>query len=185
MPDLRHTRKNIKTALAVMAGVDLLALIVYISPLVGSAAARRLEINRLQAELTTKTKQVAPLKDLPQKVQTAGKQIADFYNRRIPTQNSQIYAQLGKLTASSGVTIEGIKYKQKDEAADKQVRAGKLQPAELDIDVAGHYTALARFINAIERDDMFFIINSVTIGGEPQGPVKLNMKVDTFLKVGS
>jgi type IV pilus assembly protein PilO len=185
MPDLRHKRKNIKTALAVMAGVDLLALIVYISPLVGSAAVRRQEINRLQAELTTKTKQVAPLKDLPQKVQIASKQISDFYNRRIPAQNSQIYSELGKLTAASGVTIEGIKYKQKDEAADKQVRAGKLVPAELDIDVAGHYTALAHFMNAIERDDMFFIINSVTIGGEPQGPVKLNMKVDTYLKAGS
>ena len=37
MPDLRRTRKNLKIALAVMAGVDLLAAIVYFSPLVGSA----------------------------------------------------------------------------------------------------------------------------------------------------
>ena len=33
MPDLRQSRKNLKTALAVMAGVDLLAAIVYFSPL--------------------------------------------------------------------------------------------------------------------------------------------------------
>ena len=43
MPDLRQTRKNLKTALAVMAGVDLLAAIVYFSPLVGSAETRRQE----------------------------------------------------------------------------------------------------------------------------------------------
>jgi hypothetical protein len=44
---------------------------------------------------------------------------------------------------------------------------------------------LARFINATERDEMFFIINSVTLGGEPQGPVRLNVKLETYLKVGS
>ncbi len=90
MPDLRHTRKNIKKALAIMAGVDLLALIVYISPLVGSAESRRQQINQLQTELNNKTRQVAPLKDLPQKVQQAGRQINDFYKRRIPDQQSQI-----------------------------------------------------------------------------------------------
>ena len=45
MPDLRRTRKNLKTAIAIMAGVDLLAAIVYFSPLVGSAETRRQELN--------------------------------------------------------------------------------------------------------------------------------------------
>ena len=29
---------------------------------------------------------------------------------------------------------------------------------------------------------MFFIIDSVNLGGEQQGPVKLNMKLETYLK---
>jgi type IV pilus assembly protein PilO len=49
----------------------------------------------------------------------------------------------------------------------------------------GNYTALAHFINALERDDMFFIINSVTLGGEPQGSVKLTMKLQAYLKAGA
>ena len=32
---------------------------------------------------------------------------------------------------------------------------------------------------------MFFVINSVTLGGEPRGAVKLNVKLETFLKAGS
>ena len=32
---------------------------------------------------------------------------------------------------------------------------------------------------------MFFIIDSVTLGGEPQGTVKLSMKLETYLKAGS
>ena len=179
MPDLRHTRKNIKTALAVMAGVDLLALIIYISPLVGSAEARRQEIAQLQVELTTKTKQVAPLKDLPQRVEKAKHQIADFYKKRIPEQNSAVPAEFGKLATANGVTIENVKYKLPED------KAGKLQPEELEADLAGNYSSLARFINALERDDMFFIINSITLGGEPQGPVKLTMKLETYLKAGT
>ena len=106
MPDLRQTRKKLKLILAILGGVSLLAAIVYFSPLVGSAQSRQMERNRLQAELTTKTRQVAPLKDLPQKIELAKQQIADFYQYRFPSQNSQIYGELGKIAAENGVKIE-------------------------------------------------------------------------------
>ena len=54
----------------------------------------------------------------------------------------------------------------------------------MEADLAGNYVALARFINALERDETFFIINSVTLGGEQTGPVKLQMKLETYLKAG-
>jgi type IV pilus assembly protein PilO len=179
MPDLRRTRKNLKTAIAVMAGVDLLAAVVYFSPLVGSAESRRMELNQLQTELNTKTRQVAPLKDLPQKVVLASHQINDFYKRRFPSQSSQIVTEFGKIAAANGVAIEQVKYKL-DEA-----ETGGLQPEEIEASLAGNYTSLARFINALERDEMFFIIESVTLGGQPQGSVKLSMKVETYLKAGT
>ncbi len=62
---------------------------------------------------------------------------------------------------------------------------GNLQPMEMEYDLSGNYTALAKFINALERDEMFFIIKSVTLGGEPRGTVKLNLKLDTYLKAAS
>jgi len=179
MPDLRQTRKGLKTALAIMAGVDLLAALLYFSPLVGSAESRRMEMNLLQAELTTKTRQVAPLKDLPQKVVLASHQITDFYTRRFPTQDSQILTELGKLTSTNGVTIEQVRY------TPEEAEAGGLQRVEMDADLGGSYTSLARFINALERDQMFFIINSVTLGGLPQGRVRLNMRLETYLKAGT
>jgi type IV pilus assembly protein PilO len=179
MPDLRQTRKNLKIGLAVMAGVDLLAAIIYFSPLVGSAETRRQDMNTLQTELNTKTRQVAPLQNLPHKVVLAATQAQMFYKTRFPAQDSQIPTEFGKLAAANGVTIEQAKYKVKDEVA------GKLEPVEMEADLAGNYTSLAKFINALERDEMFFIINSVTLGGEPQGPVKLNVKLETYLKVGS
>jgi type IV pilus assembly protein PilO len=179
MPDLRRTRKNLKTAIAIMAGVDLLAAVMYFSPLVGSAESRRMELNELQTELKTKTRQVAPLKDLPQKVVLASHQINDFYKRRFPSQSSQIVTEFGKLAAGNSVAIETVKYKL------ETAETGGLQPEEIDANLAGNYTSLARFINALERDEMFFIIDSVTLGGQPQGAVKLSMKVETYLKAGT
>ena len=179
MPDLRQTRKNIKTALVVMAAVDVLALAVFISPLVGSADSRRQEINRLQTELNTKTHQVAPLRNLPEKVVLASHQIDDFYKKRFPARDSEISTALGKQAAANGITIEQAKYKV------KEVGPGGLQPVEMDADLAGNYVSLAKFINGLERDDVFFIINSITLGGEAQGPVKLNVKLETYLKARS
>ena len=179
MPDLRKTRKDLKIALVVMVACDLLAGILYFSPLIGSAESRRMELNQLQVDLKQKTLQVAPLKDLPRKVNLASQEIGDFYKKRFPAQNSEILAEIGKLASANGVRIDHGTYKLGD-----TVTVG-LQPIEMDYNFSGNYTSLARFINAIERDEMFFIINSVTLGGEPQGPVRLNVKLETYLKVGS
>lgn len=179
MPDLRQTRKQLKLTLAVLGAVDLLAAVLYFSPIVGSAESRQLERNRLQAELTTKTRQVAPLKDLPGKIEIAKHQISDFYKYRFPSQNSQIYGELGKVANENGVKIEQVRNKPADTTSNG------LQPVEMEADLSGSYTSLAHFINAIERDEMFFVIDSVTLGGEPQGQVKLNVKLEAYLKVGA
>ncbi|MFZ0417379.1 MAG: hypothetical protein WAM04_04695 [Candidatus Sulfotelmatobacter sp.] len=179
MPDLRQTRKNIKTALAVLIAVDVVTVVVLLSPLVGSTESRRLELNHLWSELQTKTRLVEPLTNLPEKVNTASRQITDFYKQRFPRQDSQIFVQLGKLASASGVTIDSIKQK----AGDADI--GHLQPVEMEADLSGNYVALAKFINALERDDMFFIISSVELGGEQTGPIKLQMKLETYLRAGT
>lgn len=179
MPDLRQTRKKLKIAMAVMAGVDVLALAFFVSPLIGSPDSRRQQMNQLQTELNTKTRDVEPLKNLPEKVFLANHQIADFYKRRFPSQSSQVATELGKLAVAEGITIDQVKYKQ------LETGEASLRPMEMDADLAGNYVALAKFINALERDEMFFIINSITLGGEQQGPVKLGIKLETYLKAGT
>ncbi len=179
MPDLRRTRKNIKIALAALVGVDVIAVMVLLSPLVGSSESRRQELNQLWGELKLKTQQVEPLANLPEKVVTSNHQIDDFYKKRFPTQDSQIATQFGKLAAANEVTIEEAKYKQGES------EIGRLLPVEVEADLSGNYVSLARFINALERDDMLFIISSVTLEGEQKGPIKLQMKVETYLKAGA
>jgi type IV pilus assembly protein PilO len=181
MPDLRQTRKNIKTSLAVLVGVDVVALVVLFSPLVGSTDSRRQELNQLWSELQVKTRQVEPLTNLPDKVHAANGQITDFYNKRFPTQDSQIATEFGKLAAANGVTIEQAKYPVKV----KEEETGRLHGVEMEAELLGNYVSLAKFINALERDDMFFLISSITLAGEQKGPIKLQMKLETYLKAGA
>jgi len=179
MPDLRQTRKDIKTSLAIMLAVDVVAVAVLISPLVGSTDSRRQELNQLWGELQIKTRQVEPLGNLRDKVKTANSQIAEFYKKRFASQQSQIVTQFDKLASANGVTVERTKYKVLDE------ETGRLRPVEIDADLTGNYVSLAKFINALERDDMFFIISSISLGGEQKGPIKLQMKLQSYLKAGA
>jgi len=176
MPDFRQARKKMKTALTILVGVDVVAVAVLFSPLVGSTASRRQELNQLWSELQFKTRQVEPLSNLDKKVVLANGQIADFYKKRFPSQDSQIATQFGKLAAANGVTIEQVKYKvQPDEIAN-------LHAVEMDADLSGSYVSLAKFINALERDDTFFIIDGIGLASEQKGPIKLQMKLVTYLK---
>jgi type IV pilus assembly protein PilO len=179
MPDLRQTRKDIKTSLAIMLAVDVVAMAVLFSPLVGSTESRRQELNQLWSELQIKTRQVEPLRNLDQKVIAANGQIADFYKKRFAGQQSQIVTQFDKLAAANGVAVEQTKYKVLEEDA------GRLHPVEIEADLTGNYVSLAKFINALERDDMFFLISSISLGGEQKGPIKLQMKLQTYLKAGA
>jgi Tfp pilus assembly protein PilO len=179
MPDLRKTRNNIKIALAVMLGVDVLAAAVFFSPLVGSTESRRQELNQLWVELQIKTREVKPLTNLDQKVKTANQQIAEFYQKRFPAKDSEILTEFGKLAVENSVTIDQATYKVKDPVTTH------LQPMEVEATLSGNYASLARFINALERDSTMFLISNISLAGEQAGPIKLQMKLETYLKVGT
>jgi type IV pilus assembly protein PilO len=179
VPDLRGTRQKAKIALAAMALVDVAVVIVYFSPLIGSEPSRRAQLQQLWLELQQKTHEVQPLVGLDKKIPVAHKQIDDFYKDRFPAADSAIADKIGKLGSEAGVKIGSVKYEMKDPPV-----LG-LQPVRLEADVAGNYLQLVRFINALERDPMFFLVDSVQLGGEQGGTVKLQMKAETYLKVGT
>lgn len=174
--DGRDARKKIKVAIAALLAVDVLAIAVLFSPLVGSEQSRREQLDQLWRELQQKTRAAEPLRDFDKKITTARKQIDDFYKTRVPGQDSAIYEELGKLAAQSGVKIGQIRSKSKD------TEPVGLRPVELEADFSGGYLQLVKFINALERDPLFFIVDSVQLGGEQGGVVKLQLKLETYQK---
>ncbi|HEY7095613.1 MAG TPA: hypothetical protein VH437_02735 [Terriglobales bacterium] len=178
MPDFRETRKKLKVAMIAMVAVDVVAAGVLLSPWVGSSTSRRMQLAQLWKELQVKTKQVEPLRGLDKKIVLADSQIKEFYNTRLTSQDSAISEELGKVASQTGVKISGIKYKINDP------EPVGLRPLEIDADLSGGYLQLVRFINSLERDQLFFLIDDVSLGNEQMGQVKLQMKMRTFVKSG-
>ena len=61
MPDLQQTRQKVKTGITRMVVLCVTSVIVLFSPLVGSSASRKEQMDRLWVELKSKNQQVEPL----------------------------------------------------------------------------------------------------------------------------
>ncbi len=71
MPDLRATRHKVKFALGGLALLDVAAVILYFSPLVGTGTSRRNQLLLQWRELQQKTQEVQPLQGLDKKIPVA------------------------------------------------------------------------------------------------------------------
>jgi Tfp pilus assembly protein PilO len=179
MPELQGSRRKLQIAIAAMVVVDLVAVAVLFSPLVGSAESRRINMSQLSAELNKKTREVEPLRGVDQKVVVAKGQISQFYKDRFAARDSDLTTELGKLATANGVRIMQAKYKQEEPTG-----AG-VAPVEIEGNFSGDYLQLIRFINALERSKQFFTVDSVSLAGESNGPVKLDVKMHSFLRAGA
>jgi len=179
MPDLRDTRHKMRIAIAILAVVDVIAIGLLFSPWVGSQRSRGEQMRSLWKTLQSKTREVEPLRGLDKKIVLAHDQIDDFYKSRLPSEDSAIADALGKLAVANGVKIDSIKYKIEDP------EPVGLRQVSIDADFVGNYLQLVRMVNDMERSKLFFLVNSVNLGGAEAGQVKLQMKLETYLKTGA
>lgn len=175
MADLKQARNRVKIAIAALVVVDIVAAVLLLTPLAGSQESRQQELRQLWLEL--KSKESAPWRGLDKKIPLAQRQIDDFYRDRFPAENSAISTDLGKVAAATGVRMSAVKYKEKDTAIDG------LQRVEVEADLSGDYLQLVRFINALERNRLFFIVDDLQLGGEQGGIVRLQIKLETYLRL--
>ncbi len=179
MPDLGNSRRKLKIAIGVMLAADVVALTVLFSPLVGSADSRALQLNELRLELQKKTHEVEPLRGMDKKIVLAKDQINGFYKDRFAAKDSDLVNELGKLASENGVRIQQAKY------AKEEAESAGVIPVAIEGSFSGDYLQLVRFINTLERSKLFFMVDSVELAGEGVGPVKLQIKLHSFLRSGA
>ena len=179
MPDFANSRRKLKVAIGTMLAVDVVAVAVLFSPLVGSAGSRRLQINELRAELTKRTREGEPLRGMDKKIVLAKDQISGFYKDRFAATDSDLATGLGKLAAENGIGIQQAKYKEEDPEVSGVI------PVEIELSFSGDYLQLVRFINTLERSKLFFAVDSVDLAGESAGPVKLQITIHSYLRSGA
>jgi len=176
MPTVPELRRKLTLAAAVLLALDLAAGIFLLSPLGRSRRAHQEDYDHLRVSLKTKMSESLPLRGMDKKLVQAETDLAGFYRDRFPAHASAIPQELGTLAGSNGVRLTEVRYT--SEAAGQ---AG-LQRVSMDATLAGDYRQVAKFINALERDRMFFVIDEVTLNQQQGGFVRLQLKLQTYLK---
>jgi len=97
---------------------------------------------------------------------------------RLPEQSSQISNEIGKLAAANHVKLEQATYEAKETELPGVERL--LVKASLSAD----YLNLVKFINALEREKMLMVIDSLKLNEQQGGSVKVDLMLEAFRRVG-
>jgi type IV pilus assembly protein PilO len=128
-----------------------------------------------------KTAEIAkrPLEGLDEKLAQATKDADKFYQQRLPYSISGMVGELGALAKKQGVRQTRVQYAY---APVMPGTAGELTEARMDASLSGDYRPLVLFINGLERDKMFFMIQSLTLTGQQSGTVGLRLRLTSYLR---
>ena len=165
------------------AGVGLLALVnLYLLAQMGflwHAASNHNAGAMAQQRIALKTAEIAalPLRGLDAKLARATEEADRFSRQRLPASDSDVAGELGALTKKQAVHLTRAQYFHAPVLAGS---AGELTEVRIDATLSGDYRPLVQFINSIERDKLFFVINTETLNGQQSGTVNLRMGLTTY-----
>lgn len=177
MASIHEIRKTMMPVVIALVIVDLVCVGYLLSPYGKSRKAKMRDFYELRAQLTAKRQDVLPTRGVDGKLKQASHDIDGFYDQRFPSEYSAVAAELGKLAAENGVHFASVKYDDKDAPVEG------LRRLNMEVALSGDYLQEVKFINALERDKMFFLINSIALG-EQQGQVRLQLRLETYLRSG-
>jgi hypothetical protein len=120
-----------------------------------------------------------PLEGLDEKLTQATKDADKFSKQRLPFSTSEVLGELGALTKKQGVKLIRVQYAYSPALPGT---VGELTEAKMDASLSGDYRPLVLFVNALERDKMFFLITGVTLTGQQSGTVGLRVRLTTYLR---
>jgi hypothetical protein len=120
-----------------------------------------------------------PLEGLDEKLAQATKDADKFYKQRLPFAYSDVVSELGALAKKQGVKLIRVQYGYSPVLPGT---AGELTEARMDASLSGDYRPLVLFVNALERDKMFFLITGVTLTGQQSGTVGLRVRLTSYLR---
>jgi type IV pilus assembly protein PilO len=175
MASARELRRTMAIVLAIFVVIDLAAIGMLFSPL-ADRQKRQDEYSNVRRRYEEKIHAALPLQNIDKKLSEAQQQIDGFYRNRLPQRDSEVADEVGKLAQRAGVRFSGVRYSG-DESPLPNIR--KLQ---LDVSLAGDYLKIVKFINQLERDKMFFIVDRVTLNEQQGGGVRLELRLETYLR---
>lgn len=176
MTDLRQVRRKYTLTLIILLAMDLACGIVLVSPIGTSARSNQQQLASLWTQLQAKTRESLPLQGIDGKVKEAKAEINEFFSDRLPPRFANVPDELGKLAGAHGVSLTSARYK------TEETELPGIRRVVVQATLTGPYSQEARFINAVERDKLFFIIDSVSLGESQGGSVQLQIQMETYIR---
>lgn len=176
MANVRAVRRPLTIAAVTLAALAIAAGALLLSPLANDSK-RKIEAKQTDDQLQKVTHEAIPLQNINQKIKTAQQQVDAFYKDRLPQRDSDIAAELGKLAKDAGINLGQVRY---SPPADTDLPT--LERLEMDLSLAGEYQKTVKFINSLERDHIFFIVDRVNLAEQQGGNVRLELHLETYLR---
>lgn len=185
MPRLTARARALMTAMnlhfagvAVLLLLDLYLIVHLIFVWQGLSANSADAIDQQHLQLIAAELAAKPLRGLDMKLVTSTTDADAFYQQRLPYAASQVAAEVGALAHRQGVHWTRAQY------AYSPVLSGNdaLTEVSVDASVSGEYRPIVQFINAVERDKVFFVINGINLTGQQTGQVNLRIRLTTYLR---
>ena len=123
-----------------------------------------------------------PLRGLDEKLAESTTEADRFSRDRLPASDSAMVGELGDVAKKQGVKLLRVQYS--PPLMVLPGTAGELSEQKMDATLSGDYRPLVQFINSLERDKMFFVINGLTLTGQQTGSVNLRVRLTTYLRDG-
>jgi type IV pilus assembly protein PilO len=185
VPRLTARARALMTALNLhLAGVAALVLldlylIVHLIFLWQGLSANNAEaLDQQRVQLIAAQISAKPLRGLDTKLVASTHDANAFYETRLPYADSQVLAEVGVLTHKAGVRWTHAQY-----AYNPQLSGSDgLTQMSIDASVSGDYRPIVEFINSVERDKLFFVINGINLTGQQTGQVNLRIRLTTYLR---
>lgn len=177
MANLAETRKRFQVIGAVLVGISLLAVLYLVLPISTATSERYKELDQTRAEFKNMERQVIPLRGLPTKLVKSQQDIRSFYRERLPDRYSVISEELGRLAARSGANLSDVRYD------TLETELPDLELVTMSAAVSGDYAKVVKFINGLERNKVFFLIDGLTLADQKAGVVRLDLRLETYLRL--
>jgi hypothetical protein len=176
MADLKELRLRLTAVLVLLGVIGVVAAGILLSPIGNSSRSGQRQLAQLWTELRAKERVVIPLRGIDQKVVAAQGEIATFYKDRVPSSYASISERLGRVAQENGVRLAADSYKPED----SQVPG--LQRILIDASISGDYIQIVKFINALEREKMLFLVDGIALGEQQGGSVHLQITMETYMR---
>jgi hypothetical protein len=176
MPDINEARRRFRLVLAILLAFCLGAGGVLLSPIGSPLRTRQRQLEELHAELKAKSLANVPLQGIDRKLVDAQGEITNFYRDRLPSSYASISERLGAIASETGVSLTTGQYKAVPSGAPG------LERLLISASITGDYLHAVKFINATERESMFFVIDGVSLTQQQGSMVQLQIRIEAFRK---